>query len=322
MTTPDAPSSVRPSRPGAEPGDLGFGSVIAQASRRRFLNRDGSFNVERTGLRFFESISPYHFLITVTWPRFFALVAAGYVVTNAVFATAFVACGPGALAGPDAVPTLGARFAQAFFFSVQTLATIGYGRVAPVGTAANVFVALESLVGLVGFAVVAGIAFARFARPNTQIVFSRVAVVAPYRGITGWMFRIANARSSQLVEVEAKISMSWRGKDGRREFDELPLERHRVSFFPLSWTVVHPIDAASPLSGMTEADLRAADAEFLVLLTGFDEASAQTVHVRSSYKADEVVFGVKFRSIIDLTAADGVPRLDIRGIHDAEPVAR
>jgi inward rectifier potassium channel len=322
MTTPlhpPPPGQSSPHEP-TESSDLGFGGVVASRSRQRLLNPDGSFNVRRTGLRFFESISLYHFLLTVTWPRFLLLAAAGYVAINAVFAAAFVACGPDALRGPGGDGSLGARFAQAFFFSVQTLATIGYGTVSPSGLAANSLVALESLVGLLGFAVVAGIGFARFARPTTQVVFSRVAVVAPYQGITGWMYRIANARSGQLVEVEAKVSMSWRGPDGKRAFDELALERHRVAFFPLSWTIVHPIDAASPLHGWTAAQLRASDAEFLILLSGYDETSAQTVHVRSSYRADEVVFDAKFRSILDTDARDGVVRLDIRGIHDIERV--
>ena len=316
MTRPDTPPSDPP-RPGTENPDLGFGGAVASQSRQRLLNRDGSFNVRRTGLRFFESISLYHFLLTARWPQFLTLAAAAYVATNAVFAAAYVACGPGALEGPAGDGSPIARFAQAFFFSVQTLATIGYGRVSPAGLAANIIVAVESLVGLLGFAVVAGIGFARFARPNPQLIFSRQAVVAPYRGITGFMFRLANARSSQLVEVEAKVSLSRRGADGRREFYELPLERHRVAFFPLSWTVVHPIDAASPLRSVTAEQLRASDAEFLVLLSGYDETSSATVHVRSSYKAHEVVYDAKFRNILD-TSADGVVRIDIRGIHDIE----
>jgi inward rectifier potassium channel len=318
-TVGTSPNGPAPREPGENP-DLGFGAIVAARSRRRLLNRDGTFNVERTGLRFFETISLYHFLLTVTWPRFLALAAAGYAATNALFAAAYVACGPGALEGPGGT-SLAARFAQAFFFSVQTLATIGYGRVSPSGLAANLLVAGESLVGLLGFAVVAGIGFARFARPNPQIVFSRAALVAPYRGITGFMFRIANARSSQLVEVEAKVSLSRRGHAGQRQFYDLALERHRVTFFPLSWTVVHPIDASSPLSGVTAEQLRASDAEFLVLLSGYDEVSAQTVHVRSSYTADEVVFGSRFRSILEPASPDGVVRIDIRGVSDTEAVA-
>lgn len=318
MTGPSTtPPDARHPGPAENP-DLGFGSIATQ-SRRRLLNRDGTFNVRRTGLRFFESISLYHFLLTVTWPRFFALAAAGYAAVNALFATAYVAAGPGALEGPGSGGAFGARVAQAFFFSIQTLATIGYGRVSPAGFVANVLVAVESLVGLLGFAVVAGIAFARFARPAAQIVFSRTAVVAPYRGMTGFMFRIVNARSSQLVEVEAKLSLSRRTPEGGREFRELALERKRVAFFPLSWTVVHPIDSASPLHGVTAEQLRRSNAEFLILLGGYDEASGETVHLRSSYTADEVVFGARFRGILDLSAPDGVARLDIRGISDTEP---
>ncbi len=316
------PAAVGPARAEApENPDLGFGAVVAERSRRRLLNHDGTFNVERTGLRFFESISLYHFLLTVTWPRFFALAAAGYVAANAVFAAAFVACGAGALVSASEPVTLAGRFAQAFFFSIQTLATIGYGTVSPAGLAANLLVALESLVGLLGFAVVAGIAFARFARPTPRIIFSRSALIAPYRGFTGWMFRIANARSSQLVEVEAKVSLSRRGPAGERQFYDLPLERHRVSFFPLSWTVVHPVDDASPLRGVTAEQLRASAAEFFVLLSGYDEASAQTVHVRASYTAEEVVFGARFRSLLALESADGRVRLDVRGISEIEAVS-
>ncbi len=320
MSTPETlPNGPLPRAPAENP-DFGFGAVVAAQSRRRLLNRDGTFNVERTGLRFFESISLYHFLLTVTWPRFLALAALGYFAVNALFAAAYLACGPGALEGP-AGGSLAARAAQAFFFSVQTLATIGYGRVSPSGMAANVLVAAESLVGLLGFAVVAGIGFARFARPNPQIVFSRTALVAPYRGMAGFMFRIANARSSQLVEVEAKVSLSRRGPSGQRQFYDLPLERHRVSFFPLSWTIVHPIDEASPLHGATAEVLRASAAEFLILLSGYDEASAQTVHVRASYTAEEVVFGARFRSILEPVTAGGVVRIDIRGISETDPAA-
>jgi len=299
--------------------DLGFGALVARETRQRLLNRDGSFNVRRTGLPFFRSLSPYHQLLTISWTRFLALVAAAYVIVNGLFGAFFVACGPHALTGMmDGNPL--ERYAQAFFFSVHTLATIGYGDVAPASLAANLLVTLESLIGLLGFGIVAGLMFARFSRPTARIIFSDAAVVAPYRGIRAFEFRVANERSNQLIEVEAKVLLSRRQANGsgNREFLELGLERRRVTFLPLAWTVVHPIDETSPLAGETAASLRAADAEFLVLLSGFDETFSQTVHARSSYRMDEVVFGARFANI--LRTEDDVIGVDIGRLHEIEPV--
>src|SRR5215212_3802741 len=275
--------------------DLGFGSVVARESRRRLLNRDGTFTAKRTGLHFWESLSAYHYLLTISWPKFFGFVVGSYLVANAVFAGVYVLAGDGALTGTHAT-TFGSRFAERFFFSVHTLATIGYGTIAPKTLASNVIVTIETLIGLVGVAVMAGISFARFSRPVANILFSRNAVIAPYRGGRAFMFRIVNRRSNQLVDLEIKVMLSRRKRDAvsDREFILLTLERDRVSFFPLAWTVVHPIDAASPLQRWTEEEVMECDAEFLILLNGFDETFSQTVHTRSSYKADEIVWGARF----------------------------
>jgi inward rectifier potassium channel len=300
--------------------DLGFGSVVAQESGKRLLNRDGSFNVIREGLRFFASWSPYHYLLTVSWPRFLGLVAAAYLGANAFFGCLFFALGSGALSGADGTG-LGSRFLQSFFFSVQTFATIGYGSVSPVGVAANLVVTLESLVGLLGFALATGLLFARFSRPTANILLSESAIIAPYRGITAFEFRIANARQNQLIEVQAKVLYAgFRDGRGTRDFVALPLERDRVAFFPLAWTIVHPIDSSSPLFGLTREDLLAADAEFLVLLSGIDETFAQTVHARSSYKADEIVWGARFTNLFQ-PPKNGVLSIDIGRLHEIERAA-
>jgi inward rectifier potassium channel len=306
--------------PPPETGDLGFGSVVAKESRRRFLNRDGTFNVRREGLGFWESLSLYHFLLTLSWPRFLALVAGAYIATNGVFAEAYAACGPGALAGA-AAGSVGHRLTECFFFSVQTLATIGYGHTYPVTMAAHLLVAAESVVGLLGFAVVTGIVFARFARPTAEILFSDRAIVAPYRSRAGFMFRIANRRSTQIVNLEAKVILSrWKGPERRdREFDLLPLERDRVVFLPLTWTIVHPIDPSSPLFGMRPEDLARCEAEFLIVLAGFDETFSQTVHARSSYRFDETVFGARFQSIFNPPEKDGTLSVNIRELSAYEP---
>ena len=302
-----------------ESRDLGFGAVVARQNRR-LLNRDGSFNVARRGLSFRSSLSLYHSLLTMSWSRFLGLVVGSYVVANALFACAYVLCGPEALTVPEGMHVEN-RFLLAFFFSIHTLATIGYGNITPVSLAANVIVSVESLLGLLGFALVTGILFARFSRPTARIIFSERAVIAPYHGGTALMFRIANARSNQLIEVSARVLFA-RFEPGRstRRFHQLKLEREQVAFFPLSWTVVHPIDEESPLSGLTAADLRAGDAEFPILLTGIDETFSQTVHARSSYKWDEIVWHARFADIFNRPTAgdDDVLTIDVRRLHSIE----
>jgi inward rectifier potassium channel len=301
--------------------DLGFGAVVARESRRRLLNRDGSFNVVREGLSFLQSLSPYHYLLTTTWPRFLGLVVLFFLVTNLLFGTAYFACGPGQIAGSKAT-NLHSQFLEDFFFSVQTFATIGYGGMHPVGLAANVLVTLESLVGLLGFALATGILFARFSRPTAKILFSENAIIAPYRGITAFEFRVANARSNEMIQVEARVMLTRFRRDGsgNREFIPLKLERERVTFFPLSWTVVHPIDEASPLWGLTAEDLIADDAEFLVLFSGIDETFSQTVYTRSSYKAQEIVWGARFANVFNPPKPNGILSIDIGHLHRIEKV--
>src|SRR4051795_4145694 len=245
-------AAPQPSREPQQPDpnlDLGFGSVLSRETPR-LLNRDGTFNVRREGLGPWERLNFYHYSLTMSWPRFLVIVGAGYFLTNAIFALAYMACGPHAVAGITGTTTFG-RFLDAFFFSVETLATIGYGNIVPVSFAADVLVTLESLVGLIGFAVIAGIVFARFARPVARIVFSRNAVIAPYRDVSAFMFRIVNMKTNEIVELAATLLMTRRKGAVDREYIPLKLERERVVFFPATWTVVHPIDEKSPLWGMT-----------------------------------------------------------------------
>ena len=302
--------------------DLGFGNFVSSESRRRLVNRDGTFNVRRTGLGFFERVSVYHFLLEISWPRFLGLAAVWYIVANAVFAGVFgvfVSLGPEALDGLEPTSTM-AAFSEAFFFSVHTFATIGYGNVTPAPWQADLVVTLESLVGLLSFGLAAGLMFARFARPNARIIFSRNAVIAPYRGGVGFEFRIINSRKNQIIELTARVILARRTTEGGgRSYHELPLEREKVAIFPLSWTIVHPIDDSSPLAGLSLEDLAACDAEFLVLLTGFDETFAQTVHARSSYRTEEVVYGARFDSMFDHDERTGLLGVDLARIHDVLP---
>lgn len=304
--------------------DLGFGAEIARSSHQRLLNRDGTFNVVREGLDPISALSLYHWSLTISWPRFLTAITVAYVAINALFAVAFLLCGPSALHYTTPVPAASA-FARAFFFSVDSFATIGYGNIVPVGVAANLLVTIEALINIVGVALATGLVFARFSRPMAKIIYSDHAVVAPYRNVTALEFRIANQRSSQIIEIEAKVILSKieniAGATARK-FYELKLERSRVTFFALSWTIVHPIVPTSPLYGLTEEDLLAADAEIMILLTGTDETSSQIVHSRSSYKANEVIWNAKFSNIFMRTREGGVIGMDVSRINDIEPQTR
>jgi inward rectifier potassium channel len=297
--------------------DLGFGSVVGGANEKRLLNRDGTFNPKREGLNFLTRLSAYHFFLTITWRQFFSIVVLGYFGINVLFALLFLACGPNAIIGqPPAV--FGGYFGRAFFFSVETLGTIGYGNVQPNGVLPNILVAIESMTGLSILALGTGILFARFSRPTARIVFSDTAVLAPYRNITALMFRITNARASQLLELEAKVLSTMITGESRR-YDQLSLERTRLVFFPLSWTIVHPIDEKSPLWGLTMQDLKERDAEFLVLLQGVDETFSMTVQARTSYKTEEIVEGHRFVNIYNPVKRDGTVSIDVRRLSDTEP---
>ncbi len=297
--------------------DLGFGSVVGGANEKRLLNRDGSFNPRREGMSFLAALNAYHFLLTISWKQFFATVVSGYLIVNVAFAFAYLACGDGAIGGrPE--EEMGGEFGRAFFFSVETLGTIGYGNIYPVGVAANVIVTVESLAGLLGLAFSTGLLFARFSRPTAGIVFSERAIIAPYAGKTGFMFRLTNGRANQLLELEAKVLFS-RMEGVSRRYDQLSLERTRVVFLPLSWTIVHPIDEKSPMWGRTEEDLQRSDAEFLVLLSGVDETFSQVVHARTSYKPEDIRFGERFVNIYNPVSADGTVSIDVRKLGETEP---
>ena len=300
--------------------DLGFGSVVAGQSRRRLLNADGSFNVERTGLSIVTSLNAYHTLLSMSWSTFLGLVLLLYFVSNIIFGMLYASFGPEALVDTSSTPTSD-LFVRGFFFSVQTFATIGYGTIHPVGIVPNLLVTIESYYSLLANALITGVVFARFARPTAKIVFSKVAVVAPYRGIKGLMFRIVNGRNNQLIELEAKVMFARFIKEqGRtvRRFDILELERRKVTFFPLAWTVVHPIDKDSPLYGLSQQDLVATDAEILILLTGIDETFSQSVHARSSFKPDAILFGRKFSNLYN-EVEDGQPiSIDVRRLSETE----
>jgi inward rectifier potassium channel len=261
---------------------------------RRTINKDGTFNVRRKGPGRFNF---YLYLIDSTWPKFIGVVLAAYLLVNLLFASLFMWAGIEHLYGVQINTGVG-PFASAFFFSVQTLTTVGYGSIYPRGLWTNIIAGLEAMIGLMGFALATGLLYGRFSRPTARIIFSDVMLVAPYQDATSLQFRIANERSNVLMELDAKVLMMTVDKsDGemRRKYADLPLERPNVYFFPLTWTVVHPIGPDSPLYGKTAQDLAALETEFLILIKGFDDTFSQFVHARYSYRHDELVWGARFQ---------------------------
>ena len=274
--------------------------------------------VKRTGVRRRPLDDLYHQLVSASWWRLFALVVALYVGTNLAFACGYLALGDeieGARAG---------SLHDAFFFSVQTLATIGYGKWLPRGTGAHALVAAEALVGMLGFAFATGLVFAKFARPTARVLWSQVAVVAPRDGVPSLMFRAANERGNQIAEAQVRVvlardEVTVEGERVRR-FHDLRLARQHNAFFALTWTIVHPIDEASPLWGHTEESFLTTDMEIVVSLVGMDETMSQPVHARWSYVPEEVRWNHRFVDIIR-TDEHGDRRIDLRYFHDVEPLS-
>ena len=260
---------------------------------RRTINADGSFNVKRTGLRWRDA-NPYLMLIDTTWPRFLSFVLAGFLAINMVFASLYMTIGIRSLRGLESDMS---EFANAFFFSVHTLTTVGYGNVYPEGPWANSVSAIEAATGLMVFAIFTGLLYGRFSRPSARILYSKRAIIAPYQDGHSLQFRVANARSNTLMNMEAKVMLMVVDRSNgelKRQFINLPLERPQIYFFALTWTIVHPIDEASPLYGKTAADLANLSGELLILLQGFDDTFSQVVHSRYSYPHNEIIWGAKF----------------------------
>ncbi|GAA4451642.1 ion channel [Nibrella saemangeumensis] len=301
--------------------DLGFGTRI-NSSYARLINKDGSFNVSRVHASFWHRLNLYHRLITMSWPKFLLLVFAAYMTVNAIFSILYLLAGPEYLKGLPESNT-GNRFWGAFFFSAQTLTTVGYGHVSPSGYLTSAIAAFESMIGLLAFALATGLLYGRFSRPIAHVRFSRNAVFGPYLDVNAWMFRIINQRSNQLIDVEVEVSLSQleTKPDGTpfRRYYLLKLERSKVNFFPANWTLVHPITESSPLYGCTPEQLEESDAEFLILLRAVDDTFSQMVHARTSYRADEVLWGRKFRSMVD-SKTSGNYSLDMDTFDDTSEV--
>jgi inward rectifier potassium channel len=240
-----------------------------------------------------------------------------YVLVIAVFALVYLALGDGAIEHARLE-----SFEDAFFFSFQTMATIGYGHMLPKTTAANLVSVLQVMIGLAGTALSTGLVFAKFARPTARVLFSKVAVVTSFDGHPSLLFRVANERANQIVEAQLNVALlldevTAEGEHVRRAHD-VALRRDRSLLFSLTWQAIHPIGPGSPLHGLGPERLRAGSATLIVSLTGLDEHLGQTVHARHVYAAEEIVFGHRFVDVIQVLG-DGSRLIDYGRFHDVVP---
>ncbi len=299
--------------------DIGFGEKSYNKGSR-LINKDGSFNVKIDGVPFFSISDMYHSLITIKWWQFSVVITTVFVIANIFFACIYVAFGVEQISSIKAGDSW-SNFWDAFYFSSQTLTTVGFGYFAPVGNHAKIVASVEAFVGVLGFAVATGILYGRFSRPAARIRYSKNVIIAPYQDGAGVMFRMVNLRSNHLIELQVDLTFTWLDKEeGKRKYMALTLERNKINLMPLSWTVVHPIDEDSPFYGKTKSFLIESDAEILVLLKAFDESFSQIVYDKKSFRADEFVWGAKFVSIINDTG-EGMLHLDIDKIDKYEEVS-
>jgi inward rectifier potassium channel len=291
----------------------------APQSLLRIFPRDGTpawRNLEIVGWKPSFVRDFYYLLLTVPWPVLLLCFCGVYLLVNAFFGGLYALLGGVANARPGS-------FVDGFFFSVETMGTIGYGEMAPQTRVAHLLVTAESMLSLLGLAVVTGLVFAKFSRPRARVLFSDVAVIAPRDGVPTFMFRVANERANHIVEAQLRVTlMSWgttlEGERLRKMVD-LPLVRNQSSAFILTWTALHPIDRNSPLHGVTPEDLDTRGIEILVTLTGLDGTLSQIIHSRHSYVAEEVRWNQRFVDIIEITP-DGKRRVHYHRFHQTEPV--
>lgn len=279
---------------------------------RRKPARDQTARSERT-------LDFYHHLLTMSWWELFLILAAAYVGFNLVFAALYLLqAGSVENAAPDS-------FADLFFFSIQTMATIGYGEMHPATLYANWLVAIEVLLGMTGLAVASGLVFARFSRPTARVMFSKVAVIVEHDGVPSLMFRVANRRRNEILEAQATVMLlrdevSSEGIEMRR-FHDMAVTRPHTPMFALTWTVIHPIDEKSPLSGASREELSRSHAEIVVSIFGIDETFSQTVHARHSYASGDIRWHHRFVDILG-RAEDGRRRIDYLHFHDTVAAER
>lgn len=274
----------------------GFGTN-AGSYGGRFVNKDGTANIQKRGLSFFDRISWYHTMLSLPRWKFLGVLFGFYTVVNFLFACIYYLIGVQYLDGIDNSGSEWVKFGKAYFFSAQTFTTVGYGHISPNGFLTSAMAATEALIGLLSFAIATGLFFGRFSKPTAFLKFSHHALISPYKSGKALMLRMAPYKNTNFTDAEAKVTLGMILEENGQmvnKFYTLDLEMSKVSSLTLSWTLVHPITENSPLYGFTQGDFKSIDGEILVFVKTFDDMFSTTVAGNTSYTFDEVVYGAKF----------------------------
>lgn len=281
---------------------------------RRAGFRLGDLELTKQGVSRYDWRDPYHMAVTLPWPLFFAIVLATDLAINLVFASLY-RLRPGCVSNANS-------FTDAFFFSIETLATVGYGTMAPASTYGHVVATVEILCGLTFTAIMTGLIFVRFSRPRARILFAEHAVIARHRGKPALMIRLGNGRMNVLTDAAARLTLIMADREVNdrqaRTIYDLRLERPRMPLFALTWTLVHVLDDASPLAGLDRETLLGAEAHLFVTVEVRDVALGAVVHDLKEYSGDGILFGMRYQDAISFDER-GRANADLRRLSAVEP---
>nr|WP_294777819.1 ion channel [uncultured Flavobacterium sp.] len=301
--------------------NTGFGTN-ATSYGGRFITKNGNANVKKTGIGFFESISWYHTMVNIPRWKFILIIVLFYFVVNFCFASLYYMIGVEHLKGINATTPLD-KFGQAFFFSIQTYTTVGYGHISPSGFLTSFLAAVEALFGLLSFAIATGLFYGRFSMPKAFLKFSQNALIAPFGNGTALMIRLTPYKNTNLTDAEAKMTLAMTIEDNGKllnKFYNLDLELAKINALTSSWTLVHPITENSPLYNLTASDYQNISGEILVFIKVFDDMFSATVVKRTSYSFEEVVYGAKFSPMFSRSNDDNRTELHIDKLNAFEKV--